>query len=206
MKSNRLLNLTRQASLGFMLSLAAVAAAPWLPAPLTALTGLRMAYAQSATDVPAAYASHFTQAKKMGEATLRWYGLKVYDAQLWSEKAPQQFNYRTDRHVLELKYDKSLDGDKIAEKSREEIEEQGVGTPPVLQQWQKKLTEIMPNVQNGTRLAAVFVPGKGFLLYRDGQLHAEVNDPDLATAFMGIWLDPKSSQPKLREKLIGLRK
>lgn len=156
--------------------------------------------------LPAVAASQFTQARRMGDATMRWFGLKLYDAQLWSEKSPQQFNFKTDRHLLELTYDKSFDGDKIAEKSREEIENQGVGTPAQLQAWQKKLTEIMPNVQKNTRLAALYLPGKGMQLYRDGQLHAELNDPELASAFMGIWLDTRTSEPKLRERLIGLRR
>ena len=166
------------------------------------------AQAQSANDpgLPAATANQFTHARNMGEATMRWFGLKLYDAQLWSEKTPQQFNYRTDRHVLELTYDKSFDGPKIAEKSREEIENQGVGTPQQLQQWQKKLTDAIPDVQKDTRLAALFTPGKGLTLYRDGQLQAELNDPELAVAFMGIWLDTRTSEPKLRERLIGLRR
>lgn len=166
------------------------------------------AYAQSGNDasLPVAFSTQFAQAKKMGEGTMRWFGLKLYDAQLWSEKPAAQFNYRNDRHLLELRYDKSFDGVKIAEASREQIEGQGVGTPQQLQQWQKKLTDIIPDVQKDTRLTALYLPGKGLQLYRDGQPHAELNDPELAAAFMGIWLDTRTSEPKLRERLLGLRK
>lgn len=169
---------------------------------------LSSAHAQTANDptLPVAYASAFTQARKMGEGTMRWFGLKLYDAQLWSEKPAGQFNFRNDRHVLELRYDKSFDGAKIAEASREQIEGQGVGNAGLWPQWQKKLTDIIPDVQKDTRLAAVYLPGKGMQLFRDGQLHAELNDPELAAAFMGIWLDTRTSEPKLRERLLGLRK
>jgi hypothetical protein len=157
------------------------------------------------TPVPAYAATQLNQARKMGDATLRWFGLKVYDISLYSDKTPQGFNYRSDRYLLELKYDKSLDGPKIAEKSRELIESQGEGKGQ-LDQWQKKLTDIIPDVQKNTRLAALHLPGKGMLLYRDGQQIAELTDADLATAFMGIWLDTRTTEPYLREKLLGLKK
>jgi hypothetical protein len=164
---------------------------------------------QSAADnvvLPSPAAAIMSNAKKMGEATMRWFGLKLYECQLWSEKSPGQFNFKTDKHYLELVYARNFDGDKIAEKSREEIENQGVGKSAQLDQWQKKLTDVMPNVNKGTRLAALYVPGKGLSLFKDGQPVGEVNEPELASAFMGIWLDPRTSEPALREKLIGLKK
>ncbi|MCE2679524.1 MAG: chalcone isomerase family protein [Burkholderiales bacterium] len=171
---------------------------------------LQTALAQQGTAEAAvlstAAAAALPNAKKMGEATMRWFGLKLYDCQLWSEKAPGQFNFKTDKHYLELVYARNFDGEKIAEKSREEIENQGVGKSAQLDQWQKKLTEIIPNVNKGTRLAALYVPGKGMSLLKDGLPVGEVSDPELASAFMGIWLDPKTSEPVLREKLIGLKK
>lgn len=164
---------------------------------------------QTASDtatLPNPAAAALPNAKKMGEATMRWFGLKLYDCQLWSEKTPGQFNFKTDKHYLELVYARNFDGEKIAEKSREEIENQGVGKGAQLDQWQKKLTDIIPNVNKGTRLAALYLPGKGMSLLKDGQVVGEVSDPELAQAFMGIWLDPKTSEPVLREKLIGLKK
>jgi Chalcone isomerase-like len=153
-----------------------------------------------------AFANHFLPAAKpLGQATMRWFGLKIYDAQLWAEKSPTQFNYRDDAHLLELTYARDFEGEKIAEKSRAEIEKQGVGTAEKLNIWQKKLTALIPNVNKGNQLAALYKPGKGLVLFKNGQPVGELNDPELANAFMGIWLDPRSSEPALREKLIGLK-
>ncbi len=141
----------------------------------------------------------------LGQATMRWFGLKIYDAQLWAEKPPAQFNYRTDAHLLELTYAHDFESEKIAEKSREEIEKQGVGTTEVLNMWQKKLSALIPSIKKGNQLTALYKPGKGLVLFKNGQTVGELNDPELAIAFMGIWLDPRSSEPALREKLIGLK-
>lgn len=174
---------------------------------LALVLSVSTAHAQTAEGVvPAAYATQLSQGRKLGEGTMRWFGLKLYDAQLFTEKPAAQFNHRSDRHLLELRYDKAFDGAKIAEASREQIEGQGVGNAQLWPVWQKKLTDIIPDVQKDTRLAALYLPGKGLQLFRDGQAHAELNDPELAAAFMGIWLDTRTSEPKLRERLLGLRK
>lgn len=176
---------------------------------LTATIALPVSNAQAQGadgSVPAPFATQLPQGRKLGEGTMRWFGLKLYDAQLWTEKPATQFNHRNDKHLLELRYDKSFDGVKIAEASREQIEGQGVGNAQLWPVWQKKLTDMIPDVQKDTRLTALYLPGKGLQLYRDGQPHAELNDPELAAAFMGIWLDTRTSEPKLRERLLGLRK
>jgi len=47
-------------------------------------------------------------AKLMGYGTLRWFGLRVYDGQLWSNADPEGFNYKRDPSWLELKYARDL--------------------------------------------------------------------------------------------------
>jgi hypothetical protein len=55
-------------------------------------------------------------------------------------------------------------------------------------------------------LSALFTPGKGVQFFRNGLPLAKVDDPELAEAFMGIWLDPKTSAPEMRRELIGLKR
>ncbi len=67
-------------------------------------------------------------AKLMGYGTLRWFGLRVYDGQLWSNADPEGFNYKRDPSWLELKYARDFEGSDIAERSIDEMEEIGAGT------------------------------------------------------------------------------
>lgn len=142
----------------------------------------------------------------MGQGTLRWFGLRVYDGQLWSNTDPQSFNYKRDTAWLELKYARNLSGKDIAERSIEEIEGIGAGNDAKRQEWLKKLTEIFPDVKEGHTLSAFFQPGKGIQFFRNGQAHAKIDDLELSEAFMGIWLDPKTSAPEMRKQLIGLKR
>jgi len=145
-------------------------------------------------------------AKLMGYGTLRWFGLRVYDGQLWSNTDPENFNYKRDPAWLELKYARDFDGSDIAERSIDEMEEIGAGTEVQRQGWLVKLTEIFPDVKKGHTLSALYQPGKGMQFLRNGLPLAKINDPELAEAFMGIWLDPKTSAPEMRRELIGLKR
>ncbi|MCR2745624.1 chalcone isomerase family protein [Limnobacter parvus] len=145
-------------------------------------------------------------AKRMGHGTLRWFGLRVYDGQLWSNAEPEGFNYKRDPAWLELRYARDFDGSDIAERTIEEMEAIGAGTEVQRQGWLVKLTEIFPDVKKGHTLSALSTPGKGMQFYRNGLPLAKIDDPELAEAFMGIWLDPKTSAPEMRRELIGLKR
>ncbi|HEX4857258.1 MAG TPA: chalcone isomerase family protein [Limnobacter sp.] len=144
--------------------------------------------------------------KLMGYGTLRWFGLRVYDGQLWSNAEPDSFNYKRDISWLELKYARDFKGADIAERSIEEIENIGAGTEAQRKQWLGKLQEIFPDVKKGHTLSALHIPGKHVQFFRNGLPLARVDDPELAEAFMGIWLDAKTSAPEMRRELIGLKR
>lgn len=145
-------------------------------------------------------------AKLMGHGTLRWFGLRVYDGQLWSNAEPDSFNYKRDPSWLELKYSRDFKGVDIAERSIEEMENIGAGTDAQRKQWLSKLTEIFPDVKKSHTLSALHLPGKHIQFFRNGLPLARVDDAELAEAFMGIWLDPKTSAPEMRRELIGLKR
>lgn len=144
-------------------------------------------------------------AKKLGNSKFTWFGLHVYDAQLWSSVTGNQFDYKVHPSWLELKYGRDFAGADIAEQSREEMEKMGGASEEKLKAWEKKLAEIFPNIKKGDTLSAMYLPGKVMQFFHNGKPLASVNDMELARSFMGIWLDAKTSEPDLRKKLIGLR-
>lgn len=141
--------------------------------------------------------------QKMGEGRLTWWGFHVYDSALWSAKPGTDFNYRTTPHWLFLRYARDFDGADIAERSREEIEDQGLVDAKLLPGWEKQMSDLFPDVKEGESLSALYLPGKGAEFFYNGQPLGQMSDPDLATAFMGIWLDKKTSAPDLRLELLG---
>mgnify|MGYP002133122481 CR=1 FL=1 len=161
------------------------------------------AYASDA--LPEPVKTSMPEAKKLGNSKFTWFGLHVYDAQLWSSVGGTQFDYKQHPSWLELKYGRDFEGSDIAEQSREEMEKIGSGSDEKLKAWEKKLAEIFPNIKKGDTLSALYLPGKVMQFFHNGKPLAALNDMELARSFMGIWLDTKTSEPDLRKKLIGLR-
>jgi hypothetical protein len=139
-----------------------------------------------------------------GEGTLRWFGLRVYDAWLWSgargidPRAPTELPF-----ALELRYARSLSGAAIAERSAREIERLGHGDPQVRTRWLETMRALFPDVGDGDRILGLHEPGGSTRFFLNGAALGEIPDPGFGPAFFGIWLDPSTAAPDLREALLG---
>ena len=60
----------------------------------------------------------------------------------------------------------------------------------------------LPTLLRGDRITGVHVPGSGARFYLNGKLLGEVADDAFSRLFFGIWLSPKTSQPRMRETLV----
>jgi hydroxyacylglutathione hydrolase len=60
-------------------------------------------------------------------------------------------------------------------------------------------------LKDGDRITALHVPGQAVRFFHNGRATAEVGDAAFADSFFGIWLSPKTSEPKLRARLLSLR-
>lgn len=151
---------------------------------------------------PAFVTSYFADARLAGAGRLSWFGFHVYDARL---VVPPQFNASDPLAaplVLELTYARELEGVKIAERSGDEIANLGFGTEPQRAAWLDAMKRVFPDVKPGTRIAGVYLRERGARFYVDGRFSDAIEDETFARAFFSIWLDPRTSAPRLREALL----
>jgi hypothetical protein len=153
----------------------------------------------AASAAPAHIEAHLTHARLAGQGPFTWFGLKIYDAELW---VGEQGYAPGAPFVLELRYARKLDGIKIAEASFDQMEKAGAGTPAQRAAWLARMKEIFPDVREGSRIGGVFLPAGGARFYLDGRPLASVPDPQFARAFFAIWLDPGTTARKLRTALL----
>ena len=140
---------------------------------------------------------HLSSAKLQGSGRLTWWGLHIYDAafyRLGSLSSPE--------FALDLRYQKSFSGKSIANRSVEEMKRIGVSDDQAYY-WGKELSSFLPNVESGQALTAIYVPKQGTSFYFEGKQIAQIPGAEFSKAFFGIWLDPKTSAPKLRTELLG---
>ena len=142
-------------------------------------------------------------AKLQGSGTLRFMGLRIYDARLWLGATAVGADWTAAPLALELDYARSLDGAKIAERSLSEMRRQGDIAAEVADRWLAAMKQIFPDVKAGDRITGINVPGLGVRFFINGQLKGDVRDTMFARYFFGIWLSPKTSEPALRDSLLG---
>jgi len=175
-----------------------------LPAALllAALLGAALPAAALADVVPRPVQSAVPGAKLAGEGELRWFGLKVYSARLWAERALRPENFAGAPFALDLQYAMKLEGGAIADRSVKEMERMGFGDAQRRGRWLDAMKRLFPDVGNGDRLTGINEPGRGARFYHNDRPIGGVDDPDFATAFFAIWLDARTVAPQLREALL----
>ena len=154
--------------------------------------------------LPQPVVEQFSPAPRLaGQGQMRFFGLRIYDARLWvgpNFEAQAFGNYPL---ALELTYHRAFTGKAIAERSIQEIERQRPLEPTLAQRWTTQLTEWLPDVKAGDSLTGVYTPGQGMRLWLGDKDLGQLDDPDLARDFFGIWLSPQTSEPNLRKSLLS---
>lgn len=133
---------------------------------------------------------------------LRVWGFDVYDARLWT---PAGFRYRQATQfpfALELQYLRRLEGAAIASRSIEEMRRVGSLSDAQAQAWLAAMRELFPNVAAGERITGIHWPGVGAEFWVNDQRVGAVKDAAFARLFFGIWLDERTSEPKMRTQLL----
>lgn len=165
-----------------------------------------IAMSQAIADTPpsAELLSLLPQARLQGSGVLRFFGLRVYEARLWTQPGFEGDDYARQPFVLELAYDRRLEGQAIAERSVAEMRRGGSFDEAKAKRWLALMTKAFPDVASGDRLLG-FNDGKGEVrFFHNGRLTAETLDAEYARLFFGIWLAKQTSAPALRESLLGL--
>lgn len=169
-------------------------------ATLVALTCTPPAWA---TPMPAEVASELAASRLHGTGRLTWFGLSVYDARLWASERFSAAQFDREPLALELQYARTLQGKQIAERSLVEMQRFGAVPDADAARWLASMTQLFPDVSAGDRLTGVHRPGEAARFYFNGKLRGEIREDDFARRFFGIWLSPKTSEPKLRLALLG---
>ena len=131
------------------------------------------------------------------------WGFEVYDAKLWTRPGFAPTQYARHPFALELQYLRTLKGDAIAQRSLDEMKRQGPINASQGQAWLQAMQNLFPDVRKGDRITGVHKPDQRAELWLNDRLVGQVNDPQFAQLFFGIWLSPQTSAPDVRKALLS---
>ena len=147
--------------------------------------------------------SELTGLKLRGQGRFRYFGLAIYDIRLWSAEPVDAATWAEHKLTLELQYARSLLGREIAKRSLAEMRRQADVSDAQAKTWLNEMETAFPDVKAGDRLSGVLEPGVAASFFFNGQPRHRVADAQFARLFFGIWLSPQTSEPGLREQLLG---
>lgn len=145
---------------------------------------------------------HVTNPKPVGEGRLSVLMWDVYDATLY---APQGTWQEDKPFALKLSYLRDIKGEKIADRSIEEMRQQGETDEIKLAAWHTQMRKIFPDVTENTSITGIYSKSGATIFHQDSTEIGRIKDPDFSRAFFNIWLSQNTSAPALREKLLGAK-
>lgn len=136
----------------------------------------------------------------VGEDMFTYYFWDVYLASLYAPNA----NYDDKASfALRLKYQRDLEGKKIAQRSIDEIKKQSTITKEQANAWLTQMESIFPDVSNGDVITGIALQNGTSVFYFNGVKVDSIDDAEFTTQFFNIWLGEKTSEPKFRKALLG---
>lgn len=178
---------------------------------LTALTALAALAAPglAAAALPAPAVRDGYALREVGSGRLKWLGLGVYDASLWSsdgafDPAAADRGFAPGRTLaLSLWYQRKFTREELIDITTGEWDRLGLGSPAERARWAETLRRTWRDVRRGDNLTAVVVPGAETRFYDARGLLGRIPDPAFGPAFLSIWLDERSAVADLRTRLLG---
>jgi hypothetical protein len=141
-------------------------------------------------------------AQLSGSGEYRFFGLHLYDAQLWSTQLPVSFDVG---FALQLTYARAATKERLMSIGLDEMKRLAPTPLPDAQvaRWRDDMLRAFVDVVPGDWLCGVFLPGTGVRFFANGTPTATIADPDFARAFFNIWFDPDTRAKRLRAQLLG---
>lgn len=154
------------------------------------------------------YNGHFetdflTTLTVVGKGELSWLGFSIYHASLWTRDGNFQNLEESSPVALAITYQRNIESADLAQKTVEEWERLGIFNINERDLWGKRLAKIWPDVKPQDSITTLVTPDRKTRFYHNDKLLTVLNEPEFGSALLSIWLDPETSEPELRKKLIG---
>jgi hypothetical protein len=148
--------------------------------------------------------SHITRyvpnAEVVGQGRLKVMLWDVYDIAIY---APQGDWQPSSPYALNITYKMDVTAEMIADRSVEEMRKQGQRDEVRLAGWHTQMKTLFPDVKRGQSLTGILNTQGESVFYQNGQRLGKISDPEFGRRFFDIWLSDRTSQPKLRQALLG---
>jgi hypothetical protein len=158
-----------------------------------------------ASSLPSPVVERGYELRKVGGGELRWLGMSIYDASLWTSSGRYRGFEPGETIALSLWYQRSFSRDELVRITDVAWRRLGSTDGAQRERWLAELRRSWDDVAPGRNVTTVVIPNGPTRFYDQKGRFAEVADPAFGPAFLSIWLDPRSVVGDLRIRLLGGR-
>lgn len=148
---------------------------------------------------PPEIAASIHAASPVGSAEMNKLLFHVYDASFWSDSG----GMTKPPYALSITYDMDFSKGDLIDRTVTELKHVSNLSDDKLQSYTTQLGTIWPDISKGDRITAFTSNAKQTVFYYNGKKVGQIADADFTSAFFGIWLSPKTSEPQMRKELLG---
>jgi hypothetical protein len=156
---------------------------------------------QAVANPPQEIDDQFTSEQPLGTGQLSWLMFDAYTAELWCDAG--KWSYAVP-FALRLKYEMDFSKQDLIQRTFKEMDAQQKLTAQERKTLKRALEASFPDVAENDTITAVYQPNGVTTFYHNGEETGTITDKHLSQRFFDIWLGAKTSEPKLRKKLLGL--
>jgi hypothetical protein len=138
-----------------------------------------------------------------GRKQFTFFGFAVYDASLWIKTDFRALDYTRHDFALDLLYQRDFSNADITRRSLTEMQRLSPFSEAHKKNWEGWLRSAFPDVRKGDRITGIHQATGGAAFLTNGRLTGRIDDAEFARLFFGIWLSPDTSEPALRQALLG---
>lgn len=165
---------------------------------LLCLIGLLLPFMVSAK--PVSVTDYIQAQNPLGQGSLYKFLFHVYDAEFWTDADGWD---KSKPYALDLKYFVSIGKEDFLKRTLKELRRNPAVTKEMLLEYERKLGFIYPDVEEGDTITALYIPDEGILFSHNNNKLGWMKEPELIEPFFSIWLGKYTSEPTLRNKLLG---
>ena len=138
--------------------------------------------------------------QEVGSVELRWLLFPLYQVSLKTADG----RYQAGRYpqALDIVYRRAIPSQDLVAATDDQWQRLGINTTK-REQWLEQLSTLWPSVKTGDRLSFRVDANGENAFYYNGKAIGGISDAEFGPAFLSIWLSPRTSQPALRQRLIG---
>ena len=163
---------------------------------LVAYAGLVSAAAQAV--LPPPLVAEGFEAQRVGVGSLRWFGLDIYEAALWTPDGTFA-EFAAEPVAFTLAYRRSFSRDRLIDITRTAWRELALANEEQRARWSRELAAIWTDVRKGSNLTTLVLPSGETRFYDADRLLGRIDDPQFGPAFLRIWLDARVADTALGE-------